>query len=124
MIELLAAFVLGPAVLVIADFLDRGPANGSGTVPALSAAIEGLCATSFVGLAVLGAALGVCTRAPVWQLALASVLVFPLLVIPDYIADPTSHNLLPFELGLYAVLAFVVGAGAVSGRGMRALAQR
>ena len=59
-------------------------------------------------------------------LAAFTLAVFPLIVVVDFVDDPTSHNLWPFEFMFYAAEALLaVGAAAITrlvrGRSARAL---
>lgn len=65
-----------------------------------------------VPVAVVGATIALFTFKGIgWRIAAALPLVavagyFAVVLIPDWIQDPTSHNLFPFELGLYLWPAF------------------
>lgn len=98
--------------------------SGETFVPALRTGIENFSITTAVLLVVSGMIGGaVTTSRPVW-LGLATMSVFPILAFAEMIRWPTSHNLIPFELVMYAALTIPGIVGALVGRGMRRLLRR
>lgn len=119
-----AAILAGVALLGLACVL--GPALAAGTkpmpaplFPMLRAAIEKLDWIAPVLLCVLGVGCGLSTRLDAWWIGLASVSTLPLAAFAEIAADGTSHNLIPFELAMYAVLAVPGAIGALFGKGLR-----
>jgi hypothetical protein len=69
-----------------------------------------------VGYLLLGACLGGFTRRPVGT-AIGTMLPLPIAALIEVLEDPTSHNLLGFEIVIYWVPAFLVGLiAATAGR--------
>jgi len=81
--------------------------------PIVREAVENVRPGSFIALAIVGLLAGVLASAHWVLLGLAAVVLFPLCTIAEMIADPTSHNLFPFEFVMYAVFSIpaVVAAG-------------
>ena len=71
-----------------------------------------LSAFLVVPIALVGAAVAmIAFRGIAWRIAAAVPLLavagyFAIVLIPDWARDPTSHNLFPFELGMYFWPAF------------------
>jgi len=66
--------------------------------------IDGMQLVTLGLLAAIGVGAGLLAPRRGWVCALATLAVLPVLVLIDLVRDPTSHNLLPFELAGYAVL--------------------
>ena len=97
-----AAAFLGPAALGLAG-RDRGSL--------LQTAAEGVGVPALAGLFVVGLLLGfVGVLKPVVH-GLSTMAAMPVLLFTDIARDPSSHNLLPFELGFYALYGMVAAAG-------------
>ena len=64
---------------------------------------------------VLGGLLAFWTRSNPFLIGFAMVLVFPVIAVIEGIVDPTSHNLIPFELATHAAFAVPAVAGAYLG---------
>lgn len=89
--------VLGPAV--------GKPLMTAPLFPLLRTAVEHLSPATFIGLGVLGLGAGLATRLPRAGIGLASIAALPLAAFAEMAADGTSHNLIPFELAMYAFMA-------------------
>ena len=87
--------------------------------PLLRTAVEQLNWMPIAALAALGLMAGVFTRLWPPLIALASVAALPVAMIAEIVADPTSHNLFPFELVMYAAMALPVLLAALAGRWIR-----
>jgi hypothetical protein len=103
-----------------------GPAIAAGVrpmasplFPMLRASVEGLTWASAALLCVLGLAAGWATELAWARIGAASVVLLPLAALAEIVADGTSHNLIPFELAMYAMLAVPAAIGALAGRGLR-----
>jgi len=98
-----AVAFLGPAALGLAG-RDRGSL--------LQTAAEGVGVPALAGLFVVGILLGfVGVLKPVVH-GLSTMAAMPVLMFADMVRDPSSHNLLPFELGFYALYGMLAAAGA------------
>jgi hypothetical protein len=88
--------------------------------PLLRTSIEQMTWAPIALLAALGLLAGLLTR--LWPLfiALASVATLPIATIAELIADPTSHNLFPFEWMMYLLMAVPVLLTALVGSNIRA----
>lgn len=100
--------------------LALGALRPAGT-PAPKSAMDGLSLLSLGAVFAAGLLLGVVGSlrpvvAGLWTMALA-----PIGIVRDVVADPTSHNLWPFELVGYGALAMLAAGGAFMGRRLRAL---
>jgi hypothetical protein len=81
--------------------------------------IDGMQIVSLALFPGVGFAVGMlCLRASLWFAAF-TMAVFVIEIPLDAIVDPTSHNLLPFELALYAVWSGLALGGAAVGRWAR-----
>ena len=76
---------------------------------------------AYVGLyALVSLVLGWLTRL-IWPVALGMILPLPFGVLIEVLQDPTSHNLIPFEIILYWLPAFAIAyGGAYCGQLIRA----
>lgn len=75
---------------------------------------------TLVTLVTAGLVAGVIARGRPLLGGLASVLLLPVATVVEVMLDPTSHNLWPLELVMYALLALpAVGAAAVTGAVLR-----
>jgi hypothetical protein len=92
--------------------LERAFANG------------GLAGLTIGLLATVGLACGLTHPRRAWLLGFASVALFPAVVAVEFAADSTSHNLVPFEIVMFAFLALPAVAGAGLGALLRGLAER
>lgn len=124
-----AGILAGVAVLGLVCVV--GPALASGAkpmqaplFPMLRAAIEGLDSMALILLGVLGIACGLLTKIGTLKVGLASVSLLPLAAIAEIVVDRTSHNLIPFELAMYALLAGPAAIGTLAGRGLRRMLSR
>ena len=61
---------------------------------------------------VVGLVLGLVSRSRALLLGAAAVVVLPVAAFAEMAADPTSHNLWPFEFMFYAFYGAIVAAGA------------
>jgi len=95
-------------------------------VPIIRAAIEEMQFLTCAFLFASGLILGVLFRNRSNPLcAAATVLWLPVLSVADMVVDTTSHNLFPFEFGLYAILSFVPISGSWVGMNVyRAVSSR
>lgn len=93
--------------------------------PLLRTAIEHMTWQPLVALGFIGLLAGAFTRLPVVVIALSSVALLPVAMFAEIFADPTSHNLFPFELVYDAILALPALIGAsVAVLARRALGRR
>ena len=108
----LFSFVL-PTVLIGETLL---PAPLS---PLLRTSIEHMTWIPIAALVGIGFAAGMVTRLPPVLIALASVIALPIAMFAEIVADPTSHNLFPFELAMYLVLTIPPLLAALISRWLR-----
>ena len=85
----------------------------------------GNIAWAFVGLyALISLALGWATQRA-WHVATGMILPLPFAFLIEVFQDPTSHNLIPFEIILFWLPAFAIAAcGAYGGQLLRTRAVR
>jgi hypothetical protein len=81
--------------------------------------IDGMQTISFVLLFAVGAVVGSVWPAARLRLALFTFAVFVADIPIGWMSDPSSHNLLPFELAFYAVLSGLAALGALLARSVR-----
>ena len=112
-----AAFI-APIMLDPPKVLPQAP-----LFPIVREAVEHLRPGSFIGLAVVGLLAGLFARTHWALLGLAAVALFPLCAVAELVADPTSHNLFPIELAMYAVFSIPAVLAAGLGRVPRAVAR-
>ncbi len=108
-----AAAILGVIGVVLAGRLSPPPSGyDSPLFPAVDRGIEGLNGLSLVMLAAAGFVPAAFRKAPPVLIGMATMALFPVMSLAEMIADPTSHNLWPFEWFLYGVetLPGLVGA--------------
>jgi hypothetical protein len=108
----LLAPVLGLLALV-APVLLWAPArhHDAPLFPLIRDAVEGLGLFQCVLLFAAGILLGLISASRAWLLGAAAISVLPLAALAEMIKDPTSHNLLPFELASYAFCGVLVACG-------------
>jgi hypothetical protein len=87
--------------------------------PLLRTAIEKMTWVPIAALGVLGLACGIFTYHKPVVIGAASVAVLPLAAFAEMIADPTSHNMIPFELAMDAAMGLPALLMAVLARWMR-----
>ena len=88
--------------------------------PWLRAAVETVGLPALLMLVLAGALAGtLCPLKPV-PLGMYCVALLPVAAILEIVADPTSHSMIPFELGMYAVFGLVAAAGVAAARWVRA----
>lgn len=116
MIKRWAPLVIAPLLGMLAMILPvivKRPARwyDSPLFPIVRNAVEHVGAWQLVLLFLVGVALGVLShrRAPV--LGLVAILLLPVAAIAEMFADPTSHNLWPFEFVIYGFYGLIVAAG-------------
>ncbi|MFT5713544.1 MAG: hypothetical protein ACI9WT_000079 [Flavobacterium sp.] len=80
--------------------------------PLLRTGIEGVSKYSFLFLLLSGCIVKLFSDAPSWKIGLMSMVLFPLAAICEMIADPTSHNMFPFEFIFYGFYTIPAIAGA------------
>jgi hypothetical protein len=98
-----------------------GMREDAGLFPAFTQGIEALNIVTLLLLLAIGFALG---RLSLWNpvmLGLATVAPLPFIAMLEIKLDPTSHNLWPFEVILYSLLAVIPVVGAFIGWGVRKL---
>ncbi len=98
--------------------------SGETFVPAIRTGIESFSTATAVLLVVSGVIGGAVTTCRPVLLGLATMSVFPILAFAEMVRWPTSHNLIPFELMMYAALTVPGVVGAFIGRGMKRLYRR
>lgn len=104
---------------IIAPAIGTSPLKPAPLFPLLRTGVEGLGWPAVAGLGVLGLVAGLITRLPVVGIAAASIALLPLAAFAEIAADPTSHNLIPFELLMYLMLSGPALFMALLGRGAR-----
>ncbi len=118
------AAVAGVCCLVLPPYFTNGglsrPVYGWPLIPWFALAWANVrIAPSAVCFLVLGLILGVAQPRRWWLLALAAVVLPPLLltvnILHDWTRDATSHNLFPFEFLIYAILSLPALVGAFLG---------
>jgi hypothetical protein len=115
-----AALGLGALVVpVLFGWVDRGSNRGI-----LQAGVEELGVAASGLLFVAGLALGLFGTCKPWVHGASTMAALPLMIVRDGIVDPTSHNLLPFELAIYAAISVLAMAGAWAGRFLRGRVSR
>lgn len=107
---------LGLLSFVLPTVLAGGTLLPAPLFPLLRSSVEHLTWIPLAGLVVIGAAAGVFTRLPPALIALASVIAFPVAMLAELVADPTSHNLFPFEMAMYLAFAQPPFVAAMAGR--------
>lgn len=119
----LAAMAVGGLACLVAPVLLLGaPLMDAPLFPLLRTGIEKLGWPALLLLLALGIAGGLLSPVRARWLGLASVALLPLAAFAEMAKDPTSHNLIPFELGMYAFLSIAAGFGARGARWVRARA--
>lgn len=113
-LALVLAASLGFAAVVLPPILAGVPQDyASPLFPVVYNSVEHMMTVpTFLGLLLAGLVAGY--LAPrMWLLAgVATMAVLPVLSILEMIADFSSHNLIPFELLIYAMLSLIGGTGA------------
>ena len=104
-----AAFI-SPILLNPPNTLPKAP-----LFPIVRESVEHLRPASFIALAIVGLLAGAVGQTHWALLGLASIAAFPICMIAELAADPTSHNLFPFELVMYD--AFSIPAILAAGLG-------
>lgn len=114
---ILTAMALGgPACLAAPVLWARAPLMTAPLFPLLRTGVEKLGWPALVLLVGLGIAGGVLSRVRARWLGLASVAILPLAAVAEIIKDPTSHNLIPLEIGMDLFLSLAAGLGARGAR--------
>jgi hypothetical protein len=119
--ELLIAFVLGAAILILPVVMDPTHRQyASAFLPVVRDCVEDLKPYSLLLLVGLGLVMGATFRSPVVLLSVASVAVFPLWsAIDTIVGKGEGHNLLPFEWLAYAFYGAFTLLGCGVGRATR-----
>jgi hypothetical protein len=109
----LVAPVLG-LMAMISPVLMRRPARWyeSPLFPVIRNAQEHLGVWQLVLFFLVGLVLGVVSQTRALVLGALAVVALPLAAFAEMVADPTSHNLWPFEFMFYAFYGVIVAAGA------------
>jgi hypothetical protein len=119
---------LGAGCVVVPVMVSSKPLMDAPLFPLIRTAVESLSWAAPAALLVLGVIAGALTRWHPVAIGAASVAVFPVVAIAEIVKDPTSHNLIPFEMVMYAFLAVpaVLGAwvGGLVARLARARAEK
>lgn len=80
--------------------------------PIVNTAVEGLAGTAIFLLFLAGAVVGATVRGiRTWLASLAFISLLPAFAFAEMAVDSSSHNLIPFELLIYLMLALVPAAG-------------
>jgi hypothetical protein len=112
-----AAAILGVAAVALAVYGDHAlDEYDSPLFPAVRRGIEGMNGFSIMCLMLAGFIPACFGRAHPLLIGLATMTLFPFLSLAEMVVDPTSHNLWPFEWGLYGVLTVPGILGALAGR--------
>ncbi len=115
---LLIVSLLG-LLCVVAPVLGTSPLMPAPLFPLIRTAVEKLTWVPIAALGGLGLAIGLGTRLPCGRAALASIAILPAVAIAEIIADSSTHNLIPFEIGMYLFMALPVWVMAMVGRRVR-----
>lgn len=117
---------VGPYAVVAALGLMAvlGPAIGRPLMPAplfplLRTAVEHVGWEALAALGVLGLVAGLATDLRPRWIGLSSIAALPLAAFAEIAADGTSHNLIPFELAMYAFMALPALLMSMLGRALR-----
>ncbi len=112
-----AAAILGLVGVALAGEL-APPLSGheSPLFPAVDRGVEGMNGASLVLLGLAGFAPAAFRRAHPLLVGISTMALFPVLSIAEMVADPTSHNLWPFEWFFYALETLPGILGAFLGR--------
>lgn len=105
-------------VMAAAPLLGKAP-HAPGLMAWYRLGIEEVSRPALMALFVLGFGAGWLSPERPKRLGMSCVVIFPLVSIVEMILDPTSHNLWPFEFGMYAFWGLVCAAGAVAGSWLR-----
>ena len=110
---LVLAPVLGILAMILPVIVERPTRwDDSPLFPVVRNAVEHAGPWQMALLFLAGIALGALSRRRALVLGLAAVILLPLAAIAEMFADPTSHNLWPFEFLIYGFYGCVVAAGA------------
>lgn len=82
--------------------------------PIVRTAVEGVGFWQLLLLILVGVALGAVSNLRSLALGLTAVLLLPIVAVAEMFADPTSHNMWPFEFVFYGFYGCVVSAGAAA----------
>jgi hypothetical protein len=108
---------VGLLALSIPILMDSQPWYDAPLLPFLRTAVERMSGWSLILLFVAAAVVGATVRGMSIVLAsLAFIILLPVTMIAEMFVDPTSHNLWPFEFGIYLALALVPAVGLWLGR--------
>jgi hypothetical protein len=113
LVWLLLAPVLGLAAMILPVLISR-PAHwyDSPLFPVVRNAQEHLGLWQLVLFFTVGLVLGFGSSIRALLLGAAAIILLPLAAFVEMVADPTSHNLFPFEFMFYAFYGVIVAAGA------------
>jgi hypothetical protein len=110
---LLVAPLLGLTAMIVPVLMSR-PAHwyDSPLFPVIRNAQEYLSLWQLVLFFTVGLVLGFGSPSRALLLGAAAIILLPLAAFAEMVADPTSHNLFPFEFMFYAFYGVIVAAGA------------
>ena len=111
--SLLIAYMLGMASILVPVWLleDLKPYDAP-LFPMLRTGLEGISSYSFALLFMSGFVVRILSASASWIIGLGCMALFPIAAICELIEDPTSHNMFPMELILYAFYAIPAAIGA------------
>jgi hypothetical protein len=109
---LVIAPLLGMMAMILPVIIKR-PArwHPSPLVPVARNAVEHVGPWQLLLLFLVGVALGALSQRRAAVLGLTAILLLPVAAIAEMFADPTSHNLWPFEFVIYGLYGCIVAAG-------------
>jgi hypothetical protein len=113
-----AAFI-APVMLAPPTALPKAP-----LFPIVREAVEHLRPASFIAIAIVGFFAGLLARTHWPLLGLATVAMLPVCMAAELFVDPTSHNLFPIELVMYAAFSIPAILTAALGRLARKIVSR
>ena len=80
--------------------------------PLIRTGIEGISMYSFIFLFFSGAIVNYFSDLSFWKIGLMSMALFPIATFCEMIADPSSHNMFPFEFIFYGIYTIPAITGA------------
>lgn len=121
-IEIVAAFCVGPVAMVIPVVASAGTRyHPSPVFPLIRTGVEEMSATSLLLLVGLSGVIGALTRSSGVLLGILTMAALPCVAGLEMLVDGQSHNLWPIEFAFYSMLTVPAVAGVYLGRHARRL---